>query len=60
MSYSCCISCEQMVPLYEKYCSVCLRKYPYLKQVEDFWKNNPPNWQAARELGQIEKLAKGK
>ncbi len=55
MSYSSCISCETMVPGYEKYCSGCLKKWPQLKQVDDFWKNYFYTWEAAKELARKEK-----
>lgn len=37
MSFSQCIKCEQMVGMYEKYCSDCVRKYG-VRQDMDFWK----------------------
>jgi NMD protein affecting ribosome stability and mRNA decay len=39
MSYSVCAKCNEMVPLYEKYCSRCLRKDSSLVQDSDF--HNP-------------------
>ena len=54
MSYSVCINCEQIVPAYEKYCGRCLKRYPQLKQVDDFWKNYVYTWDAARELARQE------
>jgi phosphoenolpyruvate carboxylase len=54
VSYSVCIACERMVPLYEKYCESCLKRYPHLKQVEDFWRNYYYTMDAARELAKQE------
>jgi hypothetical protein len=59
MSYSVCIHCEQMVPAYEKYCRKCLKRYPHLKQVEDFWRNYGYTWEAAKALAQ-EEIAQAK
>ena len=56
MSYSVCISCERMVPAYEKYCVACLRRWPQLKQVSDFWKHYVYTLEAARELAKAEKV----
>ena len=39
MSYSVCVRCQEMVPLYEKYCSDCLRKDVSLVQDVEF--HNP-------------------
>lgn len=39
MSYSVCAKCNEMVPLYEKYCERCLRKDRTLVQDADF--HNP-------------------
>lgn len=55
MSYSICTSCEQMVPTYEKYCAACLRRWPQLKQVADFWKHYVYTMESARELAKAEK-----
>jgi hypothetical protein len=55
MSYSVCISCEKMVPNYEKYCTACLKQWPQLKQVADFWKHYVYTWDAAKELAKVEK-----
>lgn len=54
MSYSVCIACEKMVPQYEKYCGACLKRYPQLKQVADFWRNYGYTWEAAKELAKQE------
>jgi hypothetical protein len=39
MSYSVCVSCQNMVPQYEKYCDSCLSEHPELRQVDDYWRN---------------------
>jgi hypothetical protein len=54
VSYSMCINCEQMVPCYEKYCVRCLKKYPQLKQTEDFWKNYHYTWEVAKRIAKDE------
>lgn len=54
MSYSVCINCKQMVPAHEKYCGACLKRYPQLKQVSDFWKHYHYTWEAAKELAKKE------
>jgi len=54
MSYSVCINCEKMVPVYEKYCTACLKRYPHLKQVEDFWRNYYYTLDAAKQLAKEE------
>jgi hypothetical protein len=54
MSYSSCISCETMVPAYEKYCNPCVKKFK-LTQVDDFWKHYVYTWDAAKELARAEK-----
>lgn len=38
MSYSVCINCEQMVPMYEKYCGACLKRNPSFMQDSNFWR----------------------
>ena len=38
MSYSVCVKCQRMVPLYEKYCELCLLADPQLKQDLNYWK----------------------
>jgi hypothetical protein len=43
-----------MVPMYEKYCASCLKRYPHLKQVSDFWRNYYYTWEAAKELARQE------
>jgi len=58
VSYSVCINCEQMVPMYEKYCRACLKKYPHLNQVDDFWRHYVYTWEAAKELAKKE-IAEG-
>jgi hypothetical protein len=37
MSASQCIKCEQVVPMYEKYCEICVQTYG-VKQDADYWK----------------------
>ena len=54
MSYSVCINCERMVPMYEKYCSACLKKYPHLRQMETFWQNSAVSWDHAKEIARQE------
>lgn len=39
MSYSICLSCREMVPLYEKFCDRCLKKYNLI-QDEFYWQGN--------------------
>ena len=62
MSYSVCASCEKMVSCYEKYCPECLRRWPHLKQIVDFWKHYTGSYEAAKEMARTEKseLGKGK
>lgn len=47
-----------MVPLYEKYCESCLQRYPHLKQVEYFWRDNYYTMETAHELAKQEIGAK--
>ena len=54
MSYSVCINCQEMVPAYEKYCERCLKRYPQLKQVEDFWRHFMYTMDAAKRLAKDE------
>lgn len=56
MSYSICISCEHMVPAYEKYCSQCLKRWPNLHQDQDFWKNYYYTWEEAKRIAEEEKV----
>lgn len=58
VSYSVCINCEKMVPMYEKYCAACLKRYPHLKQVTDFWRNYGYTLEAAHQLALDEIAAK--
>jgi len=34
--------------MYEKYCTTCLKRYPQLKQVSDFWQHYGYTWDAAK------------
>ena len=58
MSYSVCLSCEEMVPGYEKYCVSCLKRFPHLRQVAHFWKDHAYTLEAAKELAKVEKSNK--
>ena len=54
MSYSVCINCERMVPMYEKYCMDCLMKYPHLQQMPTFWQNSSVSWEHAKAIAKEE------
>ncbi len=46
MSYSICVLCGAMVPMYEKFCNGCLREHPLLQQDVNYWRTNRSvNWQ---------------